>query len=125
MKKGLLRFIKVAHDKTSKIILTFQYFPFLVFEFIVHDQLCSVAVAHIPNSQDGFIRKRSTVSNLSIFTDFVTQRVDGCSQVHAVNTDYSKCFDSINHDILTLKLNGIGVRGDLLRWLEPYIRNRL
>lgn len=111
----------MAHDKTSKIIHPFRYFPFLVFEFIVHDQLCPVAIAYILNSQHGLMRKRSTVSNLSIFTEFGTQRVVGGSQVHAVYTDYSKCFNRINHDILTLKLNGI----DVFIWLESFIRNRL
>lgn len=95
-----------------------------VFESIVHDQLYPVAAAYIPISQHGFMRRRSTVSNLAVFTNFITQHMDKGGQVDAVYTDYSKCFDRIDHDILISKLNDIGVHGDLLRWLESYIRNR-
>lgn len=96
-----------------------------VFESIVYDQLYPVAAAYIPSSQHGFMRKRSAVSNLAVFTDSVARHMDGGSQVDVVYTDYSKCFDRIDHGILINKLLGIGVHGDLLRWLISYLRNRL
>ena len=96
-----------------------------VFELIVHDQLYPVAAAYIPSSQHGFMRRRSTVTNLAVFTDFIARHMDKGLQVDVVYTDYSKCFDRIDHNILISKLLGIGVHGDLLRWLESYLRNRL
>ena len=95
-----------------------------VFESLVFDQLYPVALAYIPDAQHGFMRNRSTVSNLSVFTDFVARNMDKGYQVDVVYTDYAKCFDRINHDVLLSKLLGIGVHGDLLRWLESYLRNR-
>lgn len=41
-----------------------------------------------------------------------------------VYTDYSKCFDKIDHNKLISKLQLIGIRGDLLRWLTSYLANR-
>ena len=38
--------------------------------------------------------------------------------------DFSKAFDTINHDILLSKPYGYGVRGNPLRWFENYLYNR-
>lgn len=46
------------------------------------------------------------------------------SQVDVVYTDYSKCFDRIDHFILLRKLQSVGIRGDLYRWFTSYVENR-
>ena len=38
--------------------------------------------------------------------------------------DFSKAFDTINHDILLSKLYSYGIRGNPLRWFENYLYNR-
>ena len=38
--------------------------------------------------------------------------------------DFSKAFDTINHDILVSKLYRYGIRGNPLRWFENYLYNR-
>ena len=38
--------------------------------------------------------------------------------------DFKKAFDSIDHDILLNKLHRIGVRGNVYKWFESYIKNR-
>ena len=38
--------------------------------------------------------------------------------------DFSKAFDTINHDILLSKPYRYGVRGNPLRWFENYLYNR-
>ena len=38
--------------------------------------------------------------------------------------DFSKAFDTINHDILLSKLYRHGIRGNPLRWFENYLYNR-
>ena len=38
--------------------------------------------------------------------------------------DFSKAFDTINHDILLSKPYRYGVRGNPLRWFENYLYNQ-
>lgn len=93
-------------------------------EDVVYEQLYPAISSSLHPSQHGFLRGRSTVSNLALLNNFVTEAMDGGQQVDVVYTDYSKAFDRIRHDILLEKLFLIGIRGDLLRWFASYVENR-
>lgn len=95
-----------------------------IFEKIVYDTLFPAVRNAVSKSQHGFISKKSTETNLCEFVDMVTDSMDKGYQVDAVYTDYSKAFDKISHNLLVRKLESVGVHGDLLRWLDSYLRNR-
>lgn len=95
-----------------------------LFEKIIYDVIFPVIRPCIVQEQHGFVDKRSTESNLCEFVNILLKNMDEGFQVDAVYTDYSKAFDKISHDILLQKLLLIGVHGDLLRWLESYLRDR-
>lgn len=125
-----MAYISPIHKKGSKNEIT-NYRPISklcsiakVFEKIIYEQLYASISKYLPLSQHGFIRGRSTVSNLILLNDFVSGSMDEGKQVDVVYTDYAKCFDRIDHNILILKLQNAGIRGDLLRWFTSYIRNR-
>ena len=44
--------------------------------------------------------------------------------VSAVFVDSKKAFDSISHNFLSLKLQAIGLCGDLHEWLMDYLKDR-
>ena len=41
-----------------------------------------------------------------------------------VFVDFKKAFDSISHNILSLKVCAIGLCGDLCEWLMDYLKDR-
>ncbi|KAL0870443.1 hypothetical protein ABMA27_005440 [Loxostege sticticalis] len=95
-----------------------------ILERVVYQQLYSALAPSFIPEQHGFLRRRSTTSNLLLSNDFITSSMDFGGQVDAVFTDYSKAFDWIDHVILLRKLWMAGVHGNLLRWFGSYIDNR-
>ena len=58
------------------------------------------------------------------FVDKVAHALDKCSHLVGIFLDFSKAFDTINHDILLYKLSHCGVRGKALEWFRSYLSNR-
>ena len=95
-----------------------------IFEKVVYRQLYASLKSNISERQHGFIKGRSTTTNLIICSDYLTQCMSQRAQVDIIYTDYSKAFDRLDHVVLMRKLLGIGIRGNLYRWFSSYIENR-
>lgn len=95
-----------------------------VFESIVHGIVYSALEPHIINQQHGFMMRKSTVSNLLIYSNFLFESMDKGVQVDSVYTDFRKAFDKVDHLILLKKLAFNGIKGNLLRWFLSYVSNR-
>lgn len=93
-------------------------------ERVVHNHIYPIIAPLLPTEQHGFMKGRSTTTNLGVFIDSVIRGMDGGSQVDVVYTDFEKAFDRVDHMILLQKLYELGIRGNLLRWMESYLRNR-
>lgn len=95
-----------------------------VLERLVHTRL-SVHVNNLlsPN-QHGFMRNRSTVTNLLGYTNFIAKTLGKGGEVHAIYTDFSKAFDTVDFDILISKLHSFGIRGTILDWFKTYLMHR-
>ena len=74
--------------------------------------------------QHGFVRHKSTVSNLATINHYILSTMDKGGQVDVVYTDFAKAFDKVPHATLLRKLSAYGVSGSLLRWIEAYLTNR-
>ena len=79
----------------------------------------------LSDHQFGFRSGRSTVDQLLLVYEEVSRCVDSDRLMDVVLFDFSKAFDVVRHQILLTKLHGIGVQGDILRWVEQFITNRL
>ena len=74
--------------------------------------------------QFGFRQKHSTIHALLSFVNKVAHSIDDHSHLIGIFLDFSKAFDTINHDILLDKLSYYGIRGIALEWFRSYLQNR-
>lgn len=59
-----------------------------VFEKIVYDQLYAALKSNFSSKQHGFLKGRSTVSNLILLNDYVSECMSTGKQVDVIYTDY-------------------------------------
>lgn len=70
-----------------------------VLERLVHDKLQEFLTDKLDVHQHGFIKHKSTLTNLTHYI-YISRNLDASYEVHAVDTDFSKAFDTVNFDIL-------------------------
>lgn len=95
-----------------------------VFESLIHPIISRYISPALSDTQHGFTVKRSTITNLANFLNYVTDSIDSKKQVDTIYTDFSKAFDKVNHKLLTTKLSSFGVGGSLLSWFSSYLVDR-
>jgi hypothetical protein len=95
-----------------------------VLERCVFNNIYPFVHALINNVQHGFLRNRSCVTQLLGVLHDIGKNLDQNKQVDMLYLDFSKAFDSVDHDILLYKLQKHGINGVLLRWFESYLNDR-
>ncbi|CAM4719562.1 unnamed protein product [Lepidochelys kempii] len=75
----------------------------------------------IRNSQHGFTKGKSCLTNLIAFYDEITGPVDEGKAVDVLFLDFSKAFDTVSHSILVSKLKKYGLDGCTTRWVESWL----
>ena len=77
-------------------------------------------------NQFGFIRKRSINDAVLEFTEFCYSALNEKKSTAPVLLDFSKSFDTIDHNILVKNLEcyGYGIRGKSNGWFCSYLANR-
>ncbi|KAI5751055.1 hypothetical protein M8J77_003777 [Diaphorina citri] len=96
-----------------------------LFEKLVYDRINVILNPLIIDKQFGFMKQRSTVTNLTSFHHFVTNALHTGCQVDCVYTDFSRAFDRVNHNMLISKLFALGVSGYLLKWIHSFLSGRV
>ncbi|CAM4529932.1 unnamed protein product [Lepidochelys kempii] len=75
----------------------------------------------IRNSQHGFTKGRSCLTNLIAFYDEITGSMDEGKAVDVLYLDFSKAFDTVSHSILVSKLKKHGLDEFTIRWVESWL----
>ena len=97
-----------------------------LFERLMYNRLISFVNKHklLYSYQFGFREKYSTSLAMIYLVDKISQSLDDGDYVLGLYLDFTKAFDTVNHQILLQKLQHYGIRGIVLKWFESYLSCR-
>lgn len=95
-----------------------------LFESILASQISLDIQRIISPLQHGFVSKRSTSTNLSECMNIILHQFKSKVQTDIIYTDFSKAFDSVNLELMMIKLEMYGFPTLLLNWLRSYMFDR-
>lgn len=78
----------------------------------------------IDDSQHGFVKGKSTVTNLIEFTSRTITKMEKYIQTDSIYLDIAKAFDSVNINLLIQKLNIMGLNEQIVNWIQSYLNGR-
>ena len=78
----------------------------------------------ITESQHGFRKGRSCLTNLLAFLDVATESFDTGKQLDIAYLDFSKAFDKVPHKRLGVQLRNHGIEGGVLNWVLEWLSGR-
>ena len=74
--------------------------------------------------QFGFISGRSTVTQLLTYLDKCVKTIAEGGVIDTIYLDFSKAFDTVPHQRLTVKLQAYGIKGNILNSIVNYLSGR-
>ena len=95
-------------------------------ESIIRDHIIDYMVSnnYIADEQHAFVPGRECMANLLQAMDDWTKAIELGHNIDVIYTDFSKAFDSVPHKRLQVKLESIGIEGQVLRWLKAFSTGR-
>ena len=95
-------------------------------EKIFHNRISSYLEENklLNPEQNGFRPNHSTKDTVAKFTDDIATNINDNNCTIATFIDFRKAFDTVNHQILLDRINGLGMRNEILLWLTSYLNNR-
>jgi len=78
----------------------------------------------ISEKQYGFIKGRSTTTQLLKALDQWTKSIDEGKTIDIIYLDFQKAFDTVPHKRLIEKIRAYGVKDPVLGWIKSFLENR-
>ena len=96
-----------------------------VFEKVIRDELLAKCESKLNKFQHGFLPSRSCTTQMVSFSDSLSISLNDRVRSDVIYFDFSKAFDSVNHDIILKKLKvQFGIDGRLLKFIVNYLQHR-
>ena len=95
------------------------------FEILLHNSIYPHVKNIISTQQHGFMKGRSTTTNLICATQYISESIDMQVQTDVIYFDFTKAFDRLNHNILITKLSNFGISEQLITFFRSYLTDRL
>ena len=96
-----------------------------VLEQCIYNQLIVHVSSQLHHLQFGFLRGKSTTSQLLHVINEINKALENREQIDSIYLDFVKAFDKVDHILLLKKLRNFGITGKLLNWFNNYLSNRL
>ena len=95
-----------------------------ILERYIYNQLVNHISCQLHNLQFGFLKGKSTTSQLLQVLHEIGESLDKRIQTDILYLDFAKAFDKVDHQLLIKKLRRVRVGRNLLAWFENYLTDR-
>lgn len=97
-----------------------------ILESIIKDKLESFLEHNniLKDSQHGFRKGRSCLTNLLEFFEEATKTYDQSRAYDIIYLDFQKAFDTVPHERLIFKTRSVGIVGGILEWIKNWLQDR-
>ena len=96
-----------------------------ILERIMYNRLIIYIEKMLNSNQFGFRKDHSAAMALMCLVDKISKAIENGEFVLGLFLDFSKAFDTVNYDILFMKLEHYGIRGCCLQWFKSYLIDRV
>ena len=95
-------------------------------ETIIRDKIVEYLEKYnlIRDTQHGFRRRRSCLTNLLEFYNKLFHLHDKAKSLDIIYLDFQKAFDKVPHEKLLLKTEALGITGNIHRWIASWLHDR-
>jgi len=76
------------------------------------------------NCQHGFVKGRSTLTNLLETIEAWTRLIEEGFGIDIVYLDYRKAFDTVPHQRLMQKIRDLGLSKEIVNWIKDFLQDR-
>lgn len=95
------------------------------FERILKEEIIFRTSHLLDSRQHGFLSNKSCTTNMVGFCDNLVLSLNDCIRTDVVYFDFSKAFDSVNHDLMLEKLKSkFNINGRFLKFIVNYLAAR-
>ena len=96
-----------------------------MFEKCIRDELFLECKHLLHDTQHGFLPSKSCTTQLVSFSHDISVGLNSNNLIDVLYRDFAKAFDTVNHDIILLKLkNEYNIDGLMLKFIKEYLQGR-